>query len=289
MPEDFIHLYSIQDGFKEIGKYGMKGRGPLEFHSPDITTVDGDFIYVKNMNRYEVARLKLTETGTSFIEEQRLSFEGQPKTDLMTEPRDAVHLSSGHYVAVSHNNGSEFFSLWNDSLKFISFFGESPIPEEVDMLQSMNYLQGKIRARDNRFVFVVTNLPYICMYEINDGKPVQKWAKYYMQPVYTAENGGILFDKDKTFGSSKGLFVSENYVYVLFLDVLMSEQSEKKAELSRGKMVLVFDHEGNNVARIDLDYRLFSSSIAVSSDEKKLYAITSDYHFIEYDLPEFGR
>ncbi|MCL2561034.1 MAG: TolB-like 6-bladed beta-propeller domain-containing protein [Rikenellaceae bacterium] len=297
IPKDFIRVHSIAEGFREVGTYGSTGGGPLDFMQPIFTFAEGDEIYVQDAGRNALARLKLSNSGNEVEvrETWRRTFvypdseRSLEDNRLRLEPRSSVRLGTDHFAGISFNGNHGFFSLWDNDLNFIRYFGDAPIPEEIHYGSSMSYLGGYLHSHDNRLVFAASNLPYLSLYEINDCEPVQKWANYYNKPVYKVQNEGILFSKDETFGLTRGLSLGRNYIYLVFLDILMSEEDIRTAELSKGNIVFVFDYEGNRIALLNLDRRV--NQIAVSSDERTLYGVTDTpdgYRFVEFELPEFG-
>ncbi|MCL2560957.1 MAG: TolB-like 6-bladed beta-propeller domain-containing protein [Rikenellaceae bacterium] len=302
--QDFMRFYSIAEGFREVGAYGSLGRGPLDFLSPEFSSVEGGDMFIYSQGDSQLARLRVADSGNGveIRETWRRTFEFPGNEQFIDNvhqgvrapfqrmrPFYPVRLSSGYFAGVSFDNSPEFFSLWDDDLNFVRFFGDAPIPEEIDeFVIRANRFQGRLQSHGNRLVFAAREFPYLALYEINDAEPVQKWAKYFLKPVYTVQDKKLILDGSKMFGETQNLSLGEDYIYLIFLDLIWDEIDFKISEQSNGNIVFVFDYAGNRVARLDLDRRV--SQIAVSSDERTLYGITETedgYRFVEFELPKF--
>lgn len=288
--EDFLQVYSIPDGFRQRADFGQIGRGPQDFITPSLNSMVGNDVFIHDLNGRRLARLRIGDSGRSVEEIDRVSFQYLDKGQEISAMRIVPFPSDGDgYVGLAFNETPRFFSQWDDSLRFVRNFGDAPVPEKVSYSSSMNFMQGRLQSRGNKFVFAMDNLPYLALYEMNNGEPTQKWSQYFQEPVYGVRGEQILFDKARTFGLTKGLTLGERYIYLIFLDVLLSEEDYQATERFYGNIVFVFDYEGNRVAELNLDHRI--AEIGVSSDERKLYAIAvmPDYRFVEYDLPDFKK
>ncbi len=293
--DGFIRLYSMSEGFREVlDGYGTMGRGPGEFVYAEVTSVEGNRLYVENINMSEMAWLDVSEDGSKITETRRETYkwteEGRAKfpDDFMRlDPLKTVHLKSGYFAGLSYLGPHEFFSLWDDSLNFVRYFGDSPVPDVTDFYSALKHLKGHTTSKDNKFAFAPLYLPYLTMYEVVDGEPVKKWEQFFIEPHYAVQDGIINFYGRKSFGRVTGLRIGERYVYLSFLDVLLAEYDWHVTEKALANIVFVFDHDGNKVARLNLDHRV--ADIEISSDERTLYGIaaTPEFRFVEYKLPEF--
>ncbi|MCL2561240.1 MAG: hypothetical protein FWE10_02815 [Rikenellaceae bacterium] len=300
-PKDFLQVYSISQGFRHLLSTGRTGRGPLEFlQYPILNTTEGNDIFIQSLNAFELARLRVTGTEDGDVEIKeiwRRRFEFPPELGRMidnwawNEPFYPVRLNSGYFAGVQFANNPRFFSLWDDDMNFVRFFGYAPIPEKFEFTSGSRHLQGSLRSHGNRMVHAANLLPYLALYEINDDEPVLKWAKYFLRPVYEVDNENIVLSGSSTFGLTQGLSLGENYIYLAFKDLFLSEYDGRIAERRDSDIIFVFDYDGNRVARLDLDRRIFLSP-AVSADERTLYGITETdegYRFVEFELPKFGK
>ena len=92
---------------------------------------------------------------------------------------------------------------------------------------------------------------------------------------------------DKAIGMTLGVQNRDKYIYVLNIEMPWNRIDFSFAEKSLAKSILVFNHKGEHVARLGIDYGLYF--FFVSKDEKTIYGITQnpDYMVVKYDIPEF--
>ena len=114
----------------------------------------------------------------------------------------------------------------------------------------------------------------------------KKWSFYYNEAHYGVRNGDLLFDREKSVGKVLGLNTDGRYVYLLYLDQLLSEYDFKNPDKSLANKILVFDYKGNHVAVLSLDCRL--QAMAFSPKNRKIYGIAQlpEPVIVEFDLPE---
>lgn len=283
--ESLCKVYSIPNNMKELYSYGRIGNGPGEFIQPLLTYSFENTFGLNEVNKQELAIMKLTNTNDSLsiIEQDRLKAPYKMKKNELVPPDYYfVKLNDSCYVSLLLGGKGRFFSLLDSTLIPINQFGESPISEELPVLSSRNRLQGRIAAHDGAMAFATSNLPYISCYQFTSNYMQKKWSFFYDQPYYTVRNNDLLFDKDKSFGKVIGLKMDNQFIYLLYLDQLLSEYDYHDTEKSLANVILVFDHDGNSVAKLDLSCRI--SEMALSKDEKKIYGIA---HLPEPTLVEF--
>lgn len=72
---------------------------------------------------------------------------------------------------------------------------------------------------------------------------------------------------------------------MLYLDQLLSEYDYYDTEKSLANKILVFNHQGDAVAKLELSCRI--SDIALSRDQAKLFGLAElpEPTFVEFDLP----
>lgn len=143
-------------------------------------------------------------------------------------------------------------------------------------------VQGRVAASDGTMVFATAYLPYLACYQLKDSTMEKKWSFFYDQAYYAVRNGDILYYKDKSYGQVINLKMNDQFIYLLYLDQLLSEYNFNKTEKSMSNVILVFDHDGNAVAKLRLSCRI--NTMALSNDGKKLYGIA---HLPEPTLVEF--
>lgn len=283
-------FYSIPNNMKKIYQYGTFGNGPKEFLQPVLTYAYQNTFGLNELNKQELIIMEVRTDGNGklFVNEQkRLKAPyKRKKGELVLPDMFFTRLDSSHYVSLLYSGENNFFSLLNNSLQPIERFGESPIEEDLPPINSLNRLKGRIAAYEGTMCFASNKIPYLASYRLESGKMHKVWSFYYRKPHYYIKNNDLLFDKEKSFGEVFDLKMDEQYIYMLYLDQLLSEYDYTKTEKSSANKVLVFDHKGNAVAILKLDCRVMQ--MALSKDSRKLYGIAQipEPTIVEFDLPE---
>ena len=287
--ESFCKVYSIPNRMKEVYSYGCIGNGPNEFLQPRLTYSYNNTFGIDEINTQELAIMCLENQDDNILitEKTRLKAPYKPiKGELIPGDMYFIRLDNSHYASLHHGGKSRFFSLLDSTLTPISRFGESPIPEELSVISSMNRLNGKIVACDGTMVFATLNLPYLSFYQLKSGKMNKLWSFFYDETFYQVKNDDLLFSKEKTFGQMRDLAMDSQYIYVLYLDQLLSEYVSKDPEKSFANKILVFDHKGNPVTELLLGCRIIQ--MALSSDKTKIYGLAHlpEPQIVEFDMPK---
>ncbi len=278
-------LYSIPQNMKELYGYGSIGNGPGEFLQPLLTYSHDNTFGLNELNKGELAIMQLINENqnVSIIESRRLKAETKNENEkVFRNDYYFARLDDEHYISIRYEGENKFFSLFDSTLTLICRFGESPIPEEVSPMVAVNRLQGRVAASDGTMVFATAYLPYLACYQLKDSTMEKKWSFFYDQAYYAVRNGDILYYKDKSYGQVINLKMNDQFIYLLYLDQLLSEYNFNKTEKSMSNVILVFDHDGNAVAKLRLSCRI--NGMALSNDGKKLYGIA---HLPEPTLVEF--
>lgn len=287
--DDFCKVYSIPNNMKEVYKYGHIGNGPNEFLQPMLTYSHNNTFGINELNKQELAILCLdTKDGKISISEQiRLKTPYKMKKGELNPPDFYFsRLDSTHYVSLLCGGKDFFFSLLDSTLNHINHFGESPILEKLPIFASRSRLKGDLTALNGTMVFATSDLPYVASYRIENNKMRKQWSFFYDQSFYEVRNDDVLFSKEKTFGKMIDLKMDDQYIYILYLDQLLSDYDYNKTEKSCANKILVFDYNGNAVAKLHLDCRI--KKIAISSDKTKLFGIAQlpDPKIVEFNLPD---
>ena len=290
--ESICTFYSIPDGMKEIGGYGTFGNGPGEFLQPSLTYVYGNTIGLSEVNKHELVRLDVSygNGNLSVSERKRLKTPYKMKKgELVLPDYEYYRLDDKYYVSPHRGLDNDFYTLLDDSLQPVVRFGEPPIPEKLPPFAASSRLQGEIVAHEGTMFFALKDLPYLACYRLESGQMQKQWSFYYNEAHYAVRNNDLLYDRDKTFGQVNDLDTDGQYVYLLYLDQLLSEYDGTKTEKSLANKILVFDYEGNGVAVLNLDCRL--SNMALSKDSRTLYGIANlpEPTIVEFDMPKGWR
>ena len=285
----FCKVYSIPNGMKELYGYGHIGNGPNEFLQPRLTYSYKNTFGLTEVNKQELTILRLDNPNNniSIIEESRLKAPYKPKKGELTPgDRYFIKLDDTHYASLLLGGKNQFFSLLDSTLTHITRFGESPIPEKLSILSSMNRLNGKIVACNGMMAFATSRLPYLACYQLQANKMYKQWSFFYDETYYQVRNDDLLYSKEKSFGKMCDLAMDSQYIYVLYLDQLLSEYVYGDPEKSFANKVLVFDHKGNPVAELNLGCRIIQMTL--SSDKTKIYGLAQlpEPQIVEFDMPK---
>lgn len=283
-------LYDVYNGMEEVCTYGNRGGGPTEFVQPLLTYSYDNTFGLNEVNKQELIIMEVDKTNENNImlhEKKRLKALHKVQKDKWI-PSDYyyVKLNDKYFVSLIGTEDGRFFTLSDSTLSAIENFGESPIEEELSAIAARNRLNGKIVAYKGKMAFATTKLPYLAFYDMCNEKMVKKWSLYYAKTNYGVKNGDLLFDKEKAIGPLLDLKMDSKYIYVLYMDQLLSEYDYFDSEKSCSNKIMVFDHSGNKVACLKLDCRI--QEMAVFSKGLKLYGIAQrpDIFLVEFSLPE---
>lgn len=282
----FCKLYSIPLNMKEVGEYGRIGDGPNEFIQPLLTYSYNNTFGLNEINKKELAIMQLLveKHNLSVIEKRRLKADTKKDEEqIFRTDYYFSRLDDEHYVSLLYEKNNKYFSLFDSTLTLISRFGESPVTEEVSPSVAVNRLQGRIATCEGTMIFATSYLPYLACYQIKDTIMEKKWGSFYNRPHYGIRNGDLLFNKSKSFGQVINLKMDSQFIYLLYLDQLLSEFNINQMEKSMANLILVFDYEGNAVAKLRLSCRI--NEMALSNDGDKLYGIA---HLPEPTIVEFN-
>lgn len=283
-------LYDIYNEMDEVCTYGNTGGGPTEFVQPLLTYSYGNTFGLNEVNKQELIIMEVDKTSDKDImlhEKQRLKASYQVQKEKWN-PSDYyfVKLNDSCFVSLIGTEEGRFFTLSDNALSVIEHFGESPIEEELPAMAARNRLNGRIVAFEGKMAFATTKLPYLAFYAICNKRMVKKWSLYYAKTRYGVRNGDLLFDKEIAIGPLLDIKMDSKYIYVLYMDQLLSEYDYFDSEKSCSNKILVFDYSGEKVACLTLDCRI--QEMAVFSKGRRLYGIAQnpDISLVEFALPD---
>lgn len=282
-------FYSLQNNMKEVFQYGTLGNGPGEYLQPLLTYSYGNSFGINEVNKQEliVLGLDMVNGKISVSEQKRMKVPYKIEKEKLNLPDYYfIRLDDSHFVSQVCAGENNFFTLLDDSLRPVERFGESPVREELPPYASRTRLHGHLAAHEGTLFFASNNLPYLSCYQLKFDKMYKKWSFYYNEAHYGIRNGDLLFDREKSFGKVLDLDTDGRYVYLLYLDQLLSEYDFKKPDKSLANKILVFDYEGNRIAVLSLDCRI--QTMTISSENGKIYGIAQQPEpiIVEFGLPE---
>ncbi len=287
--DGICQLYSIERNMEMVCTYGKIGNGPKEFLQPVLTYATGNIFALNDLNLTSLAIMQI-ETVNDSISVRELKRMKAPYIPQKGEfmPKDVRFMKIGkeHYVSSLYAGNNRFFTLSDSLLQPVLRFGESPIKEELSTFVMRSRLGGKTAVHKNTFIFATNDLPYLASYSLQNDSMIKNWSMFYKKPYYGISNGDILYSKENTTGPMIDLKVDSQYIYVLYLDQLLSDYDYMDTEKSCSNKIFVFNHNGEKVACMNLDCYL--SQIAVDSNRNKIYGIAEnpETSLVEFDLPE---
>lgn len=284
------NVYSIYDKVKKIGSYGEIGSGPKEFRQPVLTFAKHNKFGLNDINEKTLTILEIIhhKDSTNIIEHKRL------KAPLIKQRKEYIPLDTRYmpindgsfYISSIFMSKNKCFTLSDSTLIPVQRFGRASINEDIDGRIIRNRLNGYIATYGDRMFFATMNLPYISSYKLGNGEMQECWEKFYATPYYTVSNGDVKYDKEKSIGPLKAMCVDSKYIYLLYMEQLLSEYNVYDTEKSASSTIYVFDYSGMPIARLNLDCKLIE--IAINTKQNKLYGIAQlpDYSLVEFNLPK---
>ena len=287
--ETVCRFYSIDNQVEEIGSFGKIGNGPDEFLQPVLTYADGDEFGINDINLSTLSVLKIKEERNA-VSAEILKKMKAPYKRIKGEftPKDVrfIKIGNQNYVSSLCASNGQFFTLFDSELQPIARFGDSPIKEDVSTITMRSRMGGKTAVNNYSFYYAATDLPYLASYTLQNGKMKKDWELFYREPFYGVSNGDIKYSKENSTGPVIDMEVDDKYIYVLYLDQLLSEYDYTQTEKSLSNTIFIFNHQGEKVARLNLDCRL--SEMAIDAKRMKVFGIAEipDVTLVEFKLPE---
>ena len=122
-------------------------------------------------------------------------------------------------------------------------------------------LKGYLSAHDGHMVFAPSKLPYLAKYHLENGTMVKDWNFYFDRSFYECKDYNLLFSKARSFGQVLDLAMDDQYIYILYLDQLLSEYDYNDPQKSMANKVLVFNYSGVPIAKLILDKRIYQMAL----------------------------
>ena len=286
----FGQIFDLNNDLEKLGEFGNIGHGPDEFVIPEPTFVGDDYFYMQDVNGRAIAKWGIFKTDNRIqaSEISRLRFSHYYTSGIGSESRKINPLGDEYFVGLICDPENGYFTLYNKEMELIQAFGKPPVFEPgMSAFSHVSRLSGYLSTSGNSFAFAAMNIPYVAYYSIEKGDtiPTLKWEDTYGEISYTTENDVFRFT-DKAIGLNRDIQNRDKYIYILNIDILWTQIDFNIAEKSLAKAILVYNHEGERVARLELDYGL--SFFFVSEDEKTIYGITQnpDYMVVKYNMPK---
>lgn len=284
--DNFGRLISL-NSFREIGRFGAKGKGPTEviWTFPFAYTGSDSTFMAYDLPSRSVISYTLVNRGDSLTmrahDKRRVDQGDVPLQDNTKLCR----IGDDHYMGQCFHAQDHFFSLLDKDFNQIGYFGNSPIPESIT--NAGDRLQGCMNAGYGISIFAPYELPYIGCYAMRDGKPMKLWEDNFAEKTYLVRGTTLFFKPEETIGYTWNVAIGKKYIYILWNDDLLFKYFERpnNQDPAGADIVFIYDHDGNRIARLKTDVEL--CKITLSEDEQTLYGLTQpDYTLVTFDLPE---
>lgn len=289
--ENVCKVYSIDKKMEEVCTYGSFGQGPNEFRQPALTVSTGNDFGINEINEMQYVKLAIEQVdGKVEVREKerhKAVYKRLKGEDYTPKDTRYMPLKNGqYYVSCFFLKDGAFFTLSDSLLQPVNRFGKSPIKEEVPTIGIRNRLNGFMDVYDTRLFYATSELPYLASYTLGSNEMDLDWEIFYKEPYYGVVEGEVRFDKEKSTGPLNDMRADSRYVYLLYMDQLLSENDYYQTEKSCSNKIFVFNHQGEKIACLALDNRL--SKMAIDEKRKKIYGIAHipDLGLIEYDMPK---
>ena len=281
------HTYSIADNLEFCHAYGRIGSGVDEFRQPVLTFASGNTFGINDINEMSLRVIGIDSDGTMSAKKRLKATYRRAKPGEEIMPKDTRYTllpNSNQYVSCLFKGDGSLFTLSNSLLQPSCRFGDSPVGDSLTWYAMRNDLNGYMAASGRTFFYAAENLPYMAAYRLQGDTMQKQWECFYRTPHYKISNDAIRYDKEKATGPLKSLAADEHYVYLLYVDTLMSRYDVNDITKSCSDKVLVFDHSGEYVSTLHLNCHL--KKIAVGKNGK-LYGIARmpQHVLVEFDLP----
>ena len=267
---EFCHVYAIPSGMKKVAAFGTLGNGPGEFLQPMLTYTHANTFGLNDINVQTLAVMSLEiddeDVSVKELFRKRVPYK-RSKGELNPADYNIVSLDEKHYVSLLCGRSGNFFSLLDANLQPLQRFGDSPVDGELSVQSSRLNLKGCLSACDGNMVFAPTKLPYLAKYHLENDVMVKDWDLYFDESFYECKNGNLLFSKENSFGQVLDLAMDDRYIYILYLDQLLSEYDYNDSQKSMANRILVFDHDGLPIAKLMLDKRIYRMAICAKLDK----------------------
>lgn len=288
--DTICRVFSIEDNFALVTSYGRIGQGPGEFIQPLKTHHHNNEFALNDVNKDQLSILaidtNLDEIRIKELKQLKVNKQSAGKKEMYRHEIYISRLDDAHYVSLCRDANGRFFSLRDSALRLCSFFGASPIGEIHDKDSGIGVsgrLFGKLATNNSgSMCFAAFNLPYLSCYTLKNDTMHQRCSFYFDTTAFDIRNSNLLFSKEKAKGRTLDLKMDDTYIYILYSNRLLSEESESLIETSMANNIRIFDYDGNAVASIKLDN--YISSFDISRSKQKLFAIA---YMPEQTLTEF--
>lgn len=260
--EDVIKIVDIENG-KEIQQTGKFGNAPEEFLQPRYWGTDKN----NNILLYDLMLKKLRK----YNRENIVNTSELHATEEIPLKSINAHISTGKILNDNYFVGSVPFGIseplivLDNNLSIVDSLGE--VPDNNHKSTNMTSYIGNIDTYNDKFVFVMAALGYIAYYQQQKGSCGLLWDHYIERPIYKGDQ----LDRKQLKLSFVDAKITQNYIFCSYFGEILTRE---KLKTLKPRNILVFDHKGNLLKNLRSERSV--GRIAVSEDEKTLYAVTEE-------------
>lgn len=260
--EDVIKIVDINNG-NEIKNIGKFGNAPGEFLQPSYWGIDKN----NNILLYDLRLEKLKKyKWEDIINTPELPITVEiPLKDTKAHISEGKILNNNYFVGSVPYGISEPLIVLDNNLSIVDSLGE--VPDNNHKSINMTSYGGHIDTYNNKFVFVMASLGYIVCYQKQKEGCKLLWEQYIERPIY---KGDQLDRKHLKLGFTD-VKITRNYIFCSYFGEILTRE---KLKTLKPRNILVFDHKGNLLKNLRSERCV--GRIAISEDEKTLYAVTEE-------------
>lgn len=273
--DKFFHVFKLPE-FNYLGGFIGRGNGPgEEFMIMPFFMIlkDNNFMY-QTINSVKIVKFNYLENKIEIIKKINLPDE---LLDLMA----SFMLNDCIYGYVYYRESNNEFLEYNTKNNNVSDFGpEFPEVEREIPLEKRLILFNKIttvKPDKSLFASVYDKFPIMRIYS-KEGSLIKetRYKNRQIFPKALIETNPLESDKKKIMQNYRNIKSTNKYIYALYLGKT-SEEIDKGGESADefSNEIHVWDWEGNPIAKIVLDQKIFSCSI--SPDDSFIIATSMNY------------
>lgn len=248
------------------GFWGGLGSGPGEYVSPRFVGFSPDrttfMFYDFNLRRLR----EYHTTDYSLVKEIKLK-----KTKDIPSYTNIRQIDENYYIASIIFGEGKPLRMLDKQLNIVSEFGD------LKGVEGGNYpLDGNARmdAYKGSFVYAMHDMGYLAFYKFKDGKPQLQWDWYAEDPIY---RGSSNLDGSALLVGFYEIKMTKKFIFCAY-----SGQKDVPNKNTSPKTILVFDHKGKAIKKIEFDFRF--ARFEVTQDQKTIYLISHDTELFKIDI-----
>ena len=260
--EDVIKIVDADNG-SEIKNIGKFGNAPGDFLQPCYWGIDKN----KNILIYDLGLKKLRKYNwNDILNTSKLLTDKQ-----LPLKNTEIHISEGKifnnnsFVCSTPFGTSNPITIFDNNLSIIESLGEVPTHEHKST-NLISYI-GNTNTYGDKFVFVMASLGYIAYYQQKKEGCELLWDHYIERPIYKGDQ----LDRKQLKLGFPDVKITKNYIFCSYFGERLTREKLKTLKV---RNILVFDHKGNLLKNLRSERSV--GIIAISEDEKTLYAVTEE-------------